>query len=427
MDDLPDWWQREKQTRQKRILLLLICTLALIAYFYYESQRGRTGFKPGVVFDSTDYIAFVRQDKEGNSSLYAIRADGTDLRRLSDANDKSDKFSPTWTMDGKSVLYVSNRSDARVRQIFIQGEGDPVQLTYGSSSKDAPAVSPDRKRAAFVTQGAIKTVYLNGEDVYQELPRPRSGNSDNSDGATAPGEVEPRGPFLNAAFSADGRGIAGVQSLSGENPLNLSEIIPGEQVARVVPPGENRAYILDTGHDVSVAWDPNSSRLACAFSELLMSDKSGKETLIHGIRIWSFDTPGKPTTKQVFTSFGNSIMPRNLAWSPDGKMLAFEGWALKSPGERELRGIVVMRAIEANVVFNDKNMNLIQYIVPAGPQGKPQRPRWSPDSTRLLYEMQRPSGGSDLWVATSEGLNPVNLTKGEGNNTDGIWSPIHTR
>src|SRR5579859_3517422 len=93
---LPDWWQRESQRRQARILLLLVLLLALIVFFYYVSSLGVTGTIPGVPFDTTDYIAFVRQEKDGGSGVYVVRADGTGLRRLTDPNDKSVKRDPAW-------------------------------------------------------------------------------------------------------------------------------------------------------------------------------------------------------------------------------------------------------------------------------------------------------------------------------------------
>jgi Tol biopolymer transport system component len=66
----------------------------------------------------------------------------------------------------------------------------------------------------------------------------------------------------------------------------------------------------------------------------------------------------------------------------------------------------------------------IKCDVPAGPEGLPQNPRWSPDGSRLLYEMQRPDGKHDLWVINSDGTNRLNLTKGQGDKTDGAWSPL---
>src|SRR5437660_508193 len=89
---LPDWWKRENQRRQLWVLIFLGVVLMLIAYYYWVSISGRTGVTGGVVFDTADHIVFVRRTtgKDPTVAIYAIRADGTDLRRLTDANDHSD-------------------------------------------------------------------------------------------------------------------------------------------------------------------------------------------------------------------------------------------------------------------------------------------------------------------------------------------------
>lgn len=423
---LPDWWQRENQRRQLRVLILLVLLLMLIGFFYYVSRMGVTGAVGEINFDTNDYIAFVRQDKDGTTSLYGIRADGTDLRRLTDPNDRSLKRAPAWTIDGKSLLYSSNRNDSQFRQLYILGEGEPRQLTYGKSNKDNPVASPDGRQAGYVSQGAVKTVNLNGTDVYQIMPVPQSGNA-GSDTEAVSG-AEPQSPFLSAEFSSDGRGIAGVQELSADmGTINVggSVVQPGDQVARAIPPGGQAAAFLDTGHEVSVAWDPKGTRLADTFTEIEANGPDGKKGLVSGIRIWEFKDPAKPPVSQLlFVGFGYSVEPKNIAWSPDGTKIAFEGWRLKGDGVREPRGILVLPStVPSPVGVTPETADKITYMLPATPQGQPQRPRWSPDGARLVFEVTRPDGGHDLWVVGADGSNLHNLTNGVGDNTQAAWSP----
>src|SRR5262245_40998094 len=139
---LPDWWEREKQRRLARVLLFAILLLALIGYFYYTNYVGIVTVN-GINFDTSHYIAFVRQEDNGAYALYGIRHDRTDERRLTHADDKSIKSHPVWTLEGKSILYASNRNDSKVTQIYILGNGDPAQLTYGTGNKSFPVVAPD--------------------------------------------------------------------------------------------------------------------------------------------------------------------------------------------------------------------------------------------------------------------------------------------
>ncbi len=424
---LPDWWAREKRRRQLWTLIFLLLLLTLIGIYYWISRQGVVGSVEGVNFDTVNYIAFVRQDKKGETSLYAIRADGSDLRRLTPADDKSNKADPAWTIDGKSLLYASNRNDSSRTQIYLLGGGSPVQLTYGTGSKFAPVASPDGKRVAFVTQGAVKTVNLNGTDVYQVMPVPRAGNGQGDDpAAAAKSEMELPGPFRTALFSSDGRGLAGVQDLSVEEGITAPPgVVLGDQVAQAIPSNGSKAKGLDMGREVSLAWEPNGNRLAASYTELQTTDRAGQPVLLSGIRIWSFENPEQPKATDLLVSRGFNLTPKNIAWSPDGALIAFEGWQLKGAGERELRGVIVMDASKSVALATPEQAKAIGYMAPAAPEGRPQRPRWSPDGTRLLFEIVRPDGGTDLAIINADGTNRINLTKGEGSNSQAVWSPQH--
>lgn len=66
-------------------------------------------------------------------------------------------------------------------------------------------------------------------------------------------------------------------------------------------------------------------------------------------------------------------------------------------------------------------------LFPATAEGQPHLPRWSPDGSRLLYQMTRKDGKNDLWVVNSDRTNPINLTQGKEDNTQGAWSPARPK
>ncbi len=427
---LPDWWQREKQRRQLMFLIFLLLLLTLIAYYYVVAKNGRIGSVRGIDFDSKNYVAFTHQDKDGNVALYAVRADGSDTRRLTAAEDTSNKQDPAWTLDGKNLLYSTNKNDKQVMQIYIMGGGEAKQLTYGAGNKFAPTASPDGKSIAFVTQGAIKTVLLNGEGVEQALPPPRAGNSSEGDGAI-PGEPQLHGPFQTAYFSSDGRGLASTQSLSAEeNPTELTGY--GDQVGRAVFPGADHAEILSAGREVGVTWEPHGERLACAFAEYQppRPDKNAPlPPIISGITLWQPDPAAKPNEPKVkgtplFAAIGLVMEPRNPVWSPDGKSIVFECWRLKSERVRESLGLVVWPLDRNNVKIEAADIASLPFLVRADEKGRPQMPRWSPDGSRLLYEIVKPDGKRDLWLINTDGTNPTDLTQSlAGDNAQGAWGP----
>lgn len=443
---IPDWWHRERQRILVRVFIFLVLLLALIGYFYYINSQGRIGYVNGINFDTVNSIAFVRQEKDGSSALFSVQADGTNLTRLTTSADTSTKIQPVWTPDGKSLIYASNLKDGRTMQLYVLGDGKPVQLTYGAGNKFTPSVSPDGKKVVFITQGAVKTVNLNGTIVDQVLPPPSHGHGDEESG----GFAEEQGAYLSAGFAPDNLSVAAVKDISGVDlqigvaqdgkPLAGSQfkLLPVDQMLVVQPNGAEEPFYLDRGHEVSFAWSPDGTKLAASFTELPLMDAKGnflgadnkplktKDAPIFpisGIQIWSF-AGNKPTPKAFYLGRGYTIEPKNVSWSPDGMLLAFELWLLKGEGERELAGIRVLEVNEQGQYTDTANPSEIPLTVRVDANGRPMRPRWSPDSRRFLYELQRPDGKRDIYVINANGTNPQNLTNGEGDNFDATWSPL---
>jgi Tol biopolymer transport system component len=450
-----DWWERERQRFLKRVLLFLVLVLALIGYFAYINWQGRTGYVSGVNFPTANCIAFVRHEADGSSAIYAVKADGSDLRRLTAGNDASNKEHPAWTPDGKTLVFASNMKDMKTTQLYVLGNGAPVQLTYGAGNKFSPTVSPNGKLVAFISQGVVKTVTITGTDVTQIMPLPRAGNETES-GNNVMLESE-MGPYLSAAFAPDGATIAGVQDIgnsliqaqsdaaanSTDRPSTFTAL-PVDQQVIVLPANANKPYpAVAQGHEVSMAWEPNGTRLACSYTELPMLDAKGQAVdldgkplpkgrnplPIGGIQIWSF-VDNVPSHQPIYATLGYSVEPKNVAWSPDGSRLAFELWRLKSEGVREPAGIRVLEIKDpmgrpTNQLYKtapDDVPNL-PLLVAANKDGKPENPRWSPDGRRICYEMQRPDGKRDLWTIDADGTNRINLTKGQGDNSEAAWAP----
>ena len=98
----------------------------------------------------------------------------------------------------------------------------------------------------------------------------------------------------------------------------------------------------------------------------------GKElALFSGITLYSFENPNQPKAKPLIINVGLGITPRNLAWSPDGKNIAFEAWYLKGEKERELKGIVVMKVPEQQMLFHTQDAASFRANLPATREGQP--------------------------------------------------------
>ena len=425
---LPDWWQREKQRRQNWLLLFLVTLGVLIAYYYWVSARGRIGTVQGVDFDTRKYIAFVHQDKEGKSTLYAVRDDGSDLRVLTPKDDISNKQDPVWTIDGKSLLYSSNRSDSKVMQIYVLGQGGPtpVDLRHGQTNSIRWSL-PMANTPSFSRRARWKTVLLNGNEVDQVLPQPQAGNTP-GDGEV-PGGFEPRGPFLSAAFASDGVSIAATQAMTAEDmSVAMDGVSANDQVVRVLHPNLRQNAPVDFGKETFISWEPNGNRLATNFTEREVKSPDGKSGLISGIQIWDFSgADGKPKATPLITALPNTIQVKNVAWSPDGKLMAFEVWDSPDENHVTLKGILMAPVQQGGVVQSKAEVQTIFNALPlkADAKGIPSNPHWSPGGAKLLYQMRRPDGGHDLWAVNSDGTNPLNLTeKLGGDNVQPAWAPV---
>ncbi|MGC8668435.1 MAG: TolB family protein [Chthonomonadales bacterium] len=420
--------------------LVLLFVLALLAgFFYWQSSYGRIGHVSDLPGTTADHIAFVRQDG-GRTNIFLVAADGSDLRQLTD--DKAAKRAPAWSPDGRVLCYAGEPTAAsesgRTFQIFVLGGGAPRMATYGSIGKDAPQFRPDGKVIAFLSGGVIKVIAPNGKDLRQVYPPPHRGGSSSGDtetgdeAATDPTQFK-LPPISQFKWSPDGKAIAAVQVLEGETLLGegrpewwhrdeqpagrhaSSGIMEAESVV-VLPSLDAQAPVMLPGaaaNHAGIAWYPDGIHLAVSLSTSRNA---------HGIAVYrTDDLHGMPDG--IYRSVGYTVAPENPAVSPDGSRIAFELWRMEGPENRELLGIAVLPADpkppEATLVIRTQaDMAKIPLVV----RGDAHNPQWSPDGSRILYWTYG-KNGRDLWVCRADGSNPVNLTKGVGDNFDAVWSP----
>jgi Tol biopolymer transport system component len=106
---------------------------------------------------------------EGRSTLYSVRRDGTDWRRLAEVRSDGDEHAavfelPVWMPDQKTILVGeydhAEESPARIRQIPVSGGRDRTIVRDASGKFPGWAVSPDGKQLAFLSYEGIETVSL---------------------------------------------------------------------------------------------------------------------------------------------------------------------------------------------------------------------------------------------------------------------------
>ena len=105
---------------------------------------------------------------------------------------------------------------------------------------------------------------------------------------------------------------------------------------------------------------------------------------------------------QTFTPYLPGLSAEGLAFSQDGKKLAYVTYP---------EGILWVSAVDGS---ERRQLSFLPMQVAL--------PRWSPDGTRIVFTSRTPGKPWQIYVVTAEGGNPEQLTSGDSDNMDAVWS-----
>jgi TolB protein len=117
-------------------------------------------------------IAFSRSTDAFNSDIFLMKADGTNLRRLTKSQGTDGKFGeegmPTWSPDGRTIVFVSNRDgNFELYAITRSGGGERRITSTPRSDEDNPRFSRDGKRLLYTHDGRVATMSIDGTGVRE--------------------------------------------------------------------------------------------------------------------------------------------------------------------------------------------------------------------------------------------------------------------
>jgi Tol biopolymer transport system component len=94
-------------------------------------------------------IAFAGE-VDGKPGIYAMRADGTDVRALTKAPGR--RIAPSWSPDGTKLAFESDHDGNMEIYVLDVATGEERQVTDDPADDASPAWSPDGTKLAFVSQ-----------------------------------------------------------------------------------------------------------------------------------------------------------------------------------------------------------------------------------------------------------------------------------
>ena len=233
-------------------------------------------------FERAGTILYASTKKNArNWDLFTIKADGSDLKQLTDTREFEQH--PSWSADGKKILFTRGDVMTNIDIYTMDADGTNVtRLTQHPERDQRGAFSPDGQTVAFVSQ-------RDGDVAIWLI---------DSDGANPRKLVKGREP----SFSPDGRRIAFTSSAFHDN----------DEIYLIDLDGSNQVRLTDNRRkfDWFASWAPKGDRLAYN-SEAY----GGQELMV-------MRANGEAKTR---ISIAEKTYEQETVWSPDGKGLAYAG------------------------------------------------------------------------------------------------------
>ena len=238
----------------------------------------------------------------------------------------------------------------------------------------APALSPDGKHIAFLSNGS----FLRGEvfiDLWLADAQTGKRIKRLVKSTTDPNFEELRMSYSQSSFSPDGKYLAFTTQRAGKDVLYLLDVKRRRVVRRFSLPGIEGV--------TSPSWSPDGTRLVVSGDEGGITD------------LYMVDADGKNFRRLTADRYGD-LQPQ---WSPDGKTIAF---ASDRGSDFDLLRfnkwritLLDLASMQVTVLPNQGGLNL--------------NPQWAPDGKSLIYLSDR-TGISNLFLYDFDARQHYQLT-----------------
>jgi Tol biopolymer transport system component len=338
-------------------------------------------------------IAFWSGIENEYGQVWTVDADGTGSKQLTDAPTGINNDDPSWSPDGKWILFGTNRDGRNELWVMAADGCDPRRV----SDLDA---GPFPGRASWQPipptpfVGRIAYPARDERGVSQIVVAEKPGEE--SQAITKAPEA-----CWFPAYSPDGKRMLFVREVKGVHQLWVMN----------ADGSDARALVTSKGTCLAGSWSPDGKRItyACDDGGSVMGAGGGR-----GLKIWAADADGGNARR--LTDATEARIDENVPrWSPDGKQIVFTS-NRREHYEIWVAEVATGKLMPLTKAYHDHDLNAdIEQKVPA----------WSPDGKRIAYwcgvEMNdpRPNLPRHVWVMRSDGTDQKRLVVGDDPN----WSP----
>ena len=205
--------------------------------------------------DAQAQIAFSSK-RDGNYEIYVMDDDGKNQRRLT--NNRHGDWEPSWSPDGKRIVFASER-DGHVQvehgwptsEIYVMDNdrGNLLNLTNNPHDDREPSWSPDGKRIVFMSDRDEPLVYF---DIYVM----------DADGGNLQRLTENRKDDRDPSWSPDGKRI--VFRARREGHFETKFAITYEIYVMDADGGNQQRLTENRKNDMFPSWSPDGKRIVFA-------------------------------------------------------------------------------------------------------------------------------------------------------------------
>ncbi|HLF25273.1 MAG TPA: hypothetical protein VJG32_02960 [Anaerolineae bacterium] len=286
--------------------------------------------------------------EDATFDICIIQPDGTGWQRLT--SDEGNDHEPTWSLDGREIAFISNRSGRSEVYVMPANGGNQRRLTFVGGVRDELAWSPDGHFIAYTAEQDTPQVYkvdIRSLQVTQLTTVSRN---------------------FNPQWSPDNSTIAFVSDRDGNFEIYVMHADGTGQ----------RNITNDPAYDENPAWVPDSAHLTFERARSNFNDKE----------IYTISTV-EPNIQSTLTQ--NTADGLGPVWSPNGKYLAFVS---DRPGSAPYAVFVASASQGQWIETRVANRNTLLRLT------------WSPDSSKIAFTSSDYIQGrpiSQIWIANIDG------------------------